>query len=300
MDLNLLLSGLRFQFVGIEPSLGRSLTERFALFVVTPGEPAGSKAEVPRSGPDLEIHVRPSDLRQYLPYPSEGGSKIYQLETRERDGRLHVWSYAFAGSFEIDGNQAEVSLCEDGFEPPARSIENFLRVALAWKAVARGGFLLHSAGVVREGRAFLFFGPSGSGKTTAVRMSGGATVLNDDLILIRRIHEAGQPERFVACGLPFKGAEDLGAAVTGSFPIAGIFRLVQSGEDRVERIAIPLAVSELSASVPFVSERPEGLERLFPLLEGVVRSLPVHRLRFRRSPNFWTAVLETVHRGQDS
>src|SRR5437867_6048070 len=105
-------------------------------------------------------------VRRCLPWPSQSGIREYQLETVVREGRLHVWSYGFAGRFDIEGTRGELKLCDTPFEPRARSVENFLRVALAWKAMERGGLLLHASGLVRDGRAYLFFGPSGSGKTT--------------------------------------------------------------------------------------------------------------------------------------
>lgn len=274
------VAGIRLALRGLEPAVEAALRERFRLFVED-GAPDA----------DLRLAVTRAIEKQYLPYPGhENEPLVYQLRTRVTAGRLHVWSYSFSGSFELGGAEGELRLCDTPFEPPVRSLENFLRVALAWKALDRGCILLHAAGLVREGRAFVFFGPSGAGKTTVVGQSPECTVLNDDLVLLARRADGA----FRAHGVPFKGMDDLGAGVTGAFPIAGLFRLVQAAEDAVEPLSPARAIGELAASIPFVTERAEGFEKVFDLLDGLVGAAPVFRLRFRLSPDFWREVLRTT------
>ncbi|MGB5736329.1 MAG: hypothetical protein WBM40_17995, partial [Thiohalocapsa sp.] len=68
----------------------------------------------------------------------------------------------------------------------ANVIENVLRVFSAHQALRRGGVVLHSAGLVIDGRALLFAGRSGAGKTTLTRKGhgAGAQVLSDDINLV--------------------------------------------------------------------------------------------------------------------
>jgi hypothetical protein len=287
-ELVLALAGFRIGLAGAGRAAesGRAgLRERFGLFVEAPDPPSGQGA----TPLDLEVTIRSSHERQYLPTPQEDGHRIYRLESRVGHGRLEAWSYSFRGSVSLDGPDGELAVCETGFEPPARSIENFLRVALAWKAAARGALLLHAAGVVRDGRAFVFFGPSGSGKTTVTRFARPGIVLNDDIILLTRA-EGG----LFASGVPFKGSDDVGVEHPGRFPLAGLFRLSQATEDRAERIPLVRAVGELAGSVPFVTDTPGGLERTLGLLEGFAREVPVFVLRFRKSGDFWDAVERAV------
>lgn len=275
-NLHMNLAGIRIDLIGLPDPLARSLHSRFKLFLTPPA---------PHGASDLTIRVRPSVVKGYLDVGGDGSSLTYRLETRARDGRLHVWSYAFAGWFDLDGQAGEVNLCESEIEPPERSIENFLRVALAWKASGRGGFLLHASGLVRRGLAYLFFGPSGSGKTTVTRLSPLDLLLNDDCMMISQV--AG---RFVARGVPFKGSDRGGARDAAAFPIAGIYRLVQARRVFAEPISAARAVAELAASVPFVSERPEGLDVVMPSIESLVRQVPVERLHFRLAPDFWSVI----------
>jgi len=274
--LALSIAGIRFRFSGLPATLDAALRSRFDLFVV-PDEPEAAN--------DLDVELSASPVRQYLPYPHEGGPIEYQVESETLGGRLHAWSYSFSGCFDIEGNRGELELCLTDFEPPHRSVENFLRVALAWKAMNHGGFLLHASGVVVGGRAYLFFGPSGSGKTTITRLSEGSLVLNDDCILLMRTSGP-----FRASGVPFKGAEDAGAQNSGSFPIAGLFRLVKAPTPSCERLPPARAASELLSSIPFVTDRKEGFDRVFNAVEEVLRSAPVYSLRFRLSPDFWSCI----------
>jgi len=274
----LAISGFRIGLRGLDQKTESGVRERFGLFLQQ-----GGSGPVPL---DLEVRARPADVRQYLPYPAEDGHRIYRIESREADGRLHVWSYSFSGVLSLSGPEADIAICRSGFEPSTRSLENFLRVALAWKAAAQGALLLHSSGVVRDGLAYLFFGPSGAGKTTVTRHSREHLILNDDIILIRPAER-----QVLASGVPFKGSDDLGAEHTGAFPVAGLFRLVQADEDLCLPLPLGRAMSELAGAVPFVTDRAEGLMRVFAILEDIARRVPVHTLRFTNSADFWGPVL---------
>src|SRR6185436_18735859 len=153
--LTLSISGIRFELRGLPSGLRPQVAQRFSLFIVDSASADNA---------DLKVRIRPAEVGAYLDYDKQGEAKIYRLETHVEDGRLYAWSYAFAGWFEIEGEQAELVLCDSEIEPPSKSIENFLRVAFAWKASKAGGFLFHASGLVRGGRAYIFFGPSGSGK----------------------------------------------------------------------------------------------------------------------------------------
>ena len=63
------------------------------------------------------------------------------------------------------------------------ALANFLRVTYALLLIRHGGFLFHSAGMIRNGCGYLFYGHSGSGKTTVSRLSQNhVTLLSDDLV----------------------------------------------------------------------------------------------------------------------
>jgi len=69
--------------------------------------------------------------------------------------------------------------------PDDVSINSFLRILYSLALVETRGLVVHAASLVRDGRAYLFSGRSGSGKTTVARLSTDATLLSDELSIVR-------------------------------------------------------------------------------------------------------------------
>jgi hypothetical protein len=116
-----------------------------------------------------------------------------------------------------------------------------------------GGALIHCCGVVHQGRAILFCGRSGAGKSTTARLwrEAGATVLNDDRIVIRP-HALGVQ----AGATPWHGTlKDIHPAV---LPLAAVFHLHQARENRAEPISSRQGTLRLMANAiaPFYREEP--------------------------------------------
>jgi hypothetical protein len=62
------------------------------------------------------------------------------------------------------------------------SIDSVLRILHSLVLAREGGFLVHAASAIRNGRAFLFAGGSGAGKTTIARLAPADVVLLTDEI----------------------------------------------------------------------------------------------------------------------
>jgi hypothetical protein len=74
------------------------------------------------------------------------------------------------------------------------AIDGVLRILHSLILARQGGFLVHAASAVRNGRAFLFSGVSGAGKTTISRLAPPDVVLlTDEISYVRgfRIQESG-------------------------------------------------------------------------------------------------------------
>jgi hypothetical protein len=74
------------------------------------------------------------------------------------------------------------------------AIDGVLRILHSLILAREGGFLVHAASAVRNGRAFLFSGVSGAGKTTISRLAPPDVVLlTDEISYVRgfRIQKAG-------------------------------------------------------------------------------------------------------------
>jgi hypothetical protein len=81
------------------------------------------------------------------------------------------------------------------------AIDAAFRILHSLLLARQGGLLVHAAGAVRNGRAFLFAGVSGAGKTTISRLAPPDVILlTDEISYLRR-----EGDGYVAFGTPFAG-----------------------------------------------------------------------------------------------
>ena len=221
------------------------------------------------------------------------------IETLTRDGQYAPRIVTGPNGIELTGInfQARVPLYpagEPGWLGVAQAqqlvqpivIENFLRVFTAHQALRRGGVVLHSAGLVVEGRAFLFAGRSGAGKTTLTRKghATGAGVLSDDINLVLPA-AAG----YEAHAVPFTGEFGRTLAHPGAraaYPVAGVVLLDRGDRLGTDRVSPSTAIARLLAACPFVNMEAATSAPLFDALTGLVAGLPVIALRCRRDDGF--------------
>lgn len=164
------------------------------------------------------------------------------------------------------------------------AFENLFRVIVAYRLLEQGGVLLHSAGVVRDGEAYLFCGCSGAGKSTLSRLSltAGYTVLSDDINAL-----CPTATGIVAEKLPFAG--DLGqtAAPSGSYPVRAVCRLEKGFEHALQRLSPARAVAALLACAPFVNQNPYRQDALLHALTSLLTKIPAFTLQFAPNAQFW-------------
>ncbi len=168
-------------------------------------------------------------------------------------------------------------------EKSGDALEHLLQVLIAYLALRQGGLLFHAAGLLADEEVFLFTGGSGSGKSTVAALSPDKLALNDDMILLRP-EGAG----WRAYGTPFWNGETTRRdGQTAAGPVAGIYRLVQDRGDYLEPVTPAIAASELVANCPVVNGDPAELPAVMDRCRELVRTVPLQRLHFRKSPDFW-------------
>ena len=170
--------------------------------------------------------------------------------------------------------------------------ENYLRILVAYRLLAEGGVVLHSAGItdgVTGAAAWLLLGPSGAGKTTASRLclAAGAEILSDDLNAVLPGTGAGP----VVARLPFTG--DLGArdardAGPGTYPLRGLLRLRQGAREELAPLSPASALAALAAAAPSVNRDPFRREALLAVLERLARAVPAWELTFSLGADLWS------------
>jgi len=242
------------------------------------------------------------------PFDVSIGRLAFRLQSSD-ESLLHAAKarYAsFAGQqsessfiFFEDHSQAEAGTCEfnyefEGAKLHARdresrmsgvrneyALDSLFRVLLSWKLISCEGFLLHAATIVRNGKAFVFTGRSGAGKSTVAALSPEGSVLTDEISLLRRENEAWR-----AYGTPFWG-EFRAAGSNTSAPVAGIFRLLQAGENSLTPLSVREILRVLLPNVLFFSKEPLANERLLNILSRAAEEISCGSLSFRKDPTFW-------------
>lgn len=165
------------------------------------------------------------------------------------------------------------------------SIDAVLRIVHTLVLARQGGFLLHSASAIRNGRAFLFAGVSGAGKTTISRLAPpDVTLLTDEISYVRR-----QTDSYVAFGTPFAG-ELAKLGENTSAPIAAAYLLAQGSENRIDSISPADAARSLLANVLFFAEDEELVRSAFQSVFEFVSRIPVSRLTFVPDSRVWELI----------
>lgn len=165
------------------------------------------------------------------------------------------------------------------------SIDAVLRIVHTLVLARQGGFLMHSASAIRNGKAFLFAGVSGAGKTTISRLAPpDVTLLTDEISYVRK-HDAG----YTAYGTPFTGElAKLGENV--SAPLATLYLLAQGPENRIDPVTPAEAARSMLANVLFFAKDEELVQATFHAAFEFVSRVPVSRLTFVPDARVWELI----------
>jgi hypothetical protein len=165
------------------------------------------------------------------------------------------------------------------------SIDSVLRIVHTIVLAQQGGFLLHSASAIRNGKAFLFAGVSGAGKTTISRLApADATLLTDEISYVRK-----QDGDYIAYGTPFTG-ELARIGENTSASVAALFLLAQGKENRIDPVGFAEAGGELLANMLFFAHDPELVHQAFQSACDFAGRIPVRRLTFVPDPRVWELI----------
>jgi hypothetical protein len=165
------------------------------------------------------------------------------------------------------------------------SIDCVLRILHSLILAGEGGFLVHAASAVKNGRAFLFAGVSGAGKTTISRLAPSDVALLTDEISYVRSGRCG----YEAFGTPFAGelariGENLRA------PLEAVYLLVQGPENKIEPVSEPEALQAFLRNVLFFAHDRELVERVFQIAFDFISRVPVYRLTFVPDAKVWELI----------
>lgn len=173
----------------------------------------------------------------------------------------------------------------------ATALETLLKSAVQVFALdARSALFVHGASVARGGAGYVFMGRTGAGKSTAALLSadhGESTLLREEVSCIGGVRACGP---LTVSSLPFREKNRRSATAPVSFPLRGLFWLVQADKDSVETLPLSEQVRLLAAATTIgVRDRMFMLPAL-ELAEEVARRVPVRVLKFRKDVTFWSVV----------
>ena len=204
------------------------------------------------------------------------------------------------------------------------SIDAVLRIVHTLVLARQGGFLLHAASAIRNGKAFLFAGVSEAGKTTISRLAPrDVTLLTDEISYVRRHRSAvlkaspsaesvgnprsrksgetlrqaqGRPwgipplsSSYVAYGTPFTG-ELAKVGENVSAPVETLYLLAKGKENRIERVEPGEAARGVLANLLFFAHDEELVQAVFHSVFEFVNRVPVKRLTFVPDQRVWELI----------
>jgi hypothetical protein len=198
-----------------------------------------------------------------------------------KEGTAYFDAPGYQGYIDLKAGMGQLSLASIR---PLEDIDYFLRVVYAMLVFQAGGLLFHAAGIVRSGKAYLFFGHSGSGKTTVSRLSPKDVILNDDLVLL-----VPEEAAWRVYSTPFWNPTQVRPSPQTA-PLKGLYRLVQDRNVYLETMSPGQAVAETFASIPVISGDPSKAVDLLLRCRQLLSVVPVYRLHFLPDDSFWKFV----------
>jgi len=270
------LGPLEVEIAGLDDALAEFLFDRYAPYS-THGTDRPDALRVRLGQDEAEYFIDPPDEIEFV-----------RVRIACDGDRVRYVSYQATGWFDVHGGEGEMLIARGQWEPTLRVFENYVRAAVAWQAVGRGGALVHAASAVRNGKGYLFYGESGAGKSTLSECNRRGRVLSDDLSLVLR----GDDDVIEVVGSPFRGTYDGAPPVVGHFPVAAGFRLIQAPRAEVRPVSRARASAELVGNLPFVAEAFAYRDDLFRRTLETFAPIPLAHLHFTRDDTFWDAIAE--------
>ena len=175
------------------------------------------------------------------------------------------------------------------------SIDAVLRIVHTLVLARQGGFLLHSASAIRNGKAFLFAGVSGAGKNKISRLAPAvANLLTAEISYVSTLDGSKESSSqksggYVAFGTPFTG-ELAKLGENTSAPVAALYLLAQGPENRIDPVSAADAARELLANMLFFAEDQELVCSAFQAACDFVHDVPVYRLTFVPDACVWELI----------
>ena len=259
------ISGLTLRVDGLDAPLVRAFEERWRPFVAAAD-----------GAPWLVVDVGPADRALVTGRPMRGG-----LDAEWDAGRARFT--IDEGTIEVpeDGPAiARVATGDDAWR--FWGLVNLLTAALAFRLPSRPAALVHAAGIVVDGRAFLLVGAEGTGKSTWARAArdGGARVVSDDTVLVDAAGGA-----LTLLGSPVR-AHEASPGGPGRWPVAAILLARHGAAPRLDPARRVDVEARMAAGLPYLAGGFGRDPRLAALVPSLAAGAAHGTLTFAPDPAF--------------
>jgi len=212
--------------------------------------------------------------------PPNPADRDADVEVKYRFGRWSLTRGDFRAEWEPSARRGWIRQSANPY-----SIDAVLRIVHTLVLARQGGFLMHSASAIRNGKAFLFAGVSEAGKTTISRLAPpDVTLLTDEISYVRR-----QGDGYVAFGTPFTG-ELAKVGENVSAPVRQLYLLAKGRENRIDPVAPGEATRSLLANLLFFAKDEALVQATFHSAFEFVNRVPVSRLTFVPDVRVWELI----------
>lgn len=204
------------------------------------------------------------------------------------DGSRIVGKFRGMAGF-IDGaSQAGRGLVEAG--NLRQDVLNYFRLVIGAMTPPLAAVLFHTAALVANGRAYLFYGASTAGKSTVTKLSAPPReVMTDDMLVLR---DVGGKLHAATCG--FWGGE------TKSYPnqridlpVAAMLRLRKADSNSLKELRTVERVVDILCQVPNMQRPDRDRGFLLDFARFAATSVPFYELAFhKKDDSFWDLLSE--------
>ena len=267
------LSGLSLALTGVDPELADGFRREWRAFVVPDTRDSWLEVHLAESG--HHIVARPG-MRGIAACEIGGASAAFTSD----EGEIELGTEGAA--------QARLGSGDAAWR--FWGLTNLLMAAIAYRLPSLPGALLHAAGVVIDGRAFLLVGSEGSGKSTWARVArgAGARIVGDDAVLV----DASRGP-LTLLGSPVR-AHEAHPGGPGRWPVAAILHARFGPSPRLSTLDPLVVQARLVANVPFLAGAWGSDPRLGRLADRLATSVPHRELTFAPDPSFVPLLRESL------
>lgn len=146
----------------------------------------------------------------------------------------------------------------------------------------RRGILIHSSGILHDGKVFMFIGQSESGKSTVVRLSQPRVALSDEAVFVQELDG-----KLHCWGTPY-GREHPGSNVCEE--LGCCLFLVQDTDTFVKKLSVMQALPKLVSNLWCIANISGISSDILDMCVQIASKIPCYELHFELNNRFWDVI----------